>query len=196
MMKKIAIVLSCILFSSTAFLMLAGNNNMNKDIAGNAVPSVAEGRYNAGGVGNTVKVQEAEPVEVEDAYSSPYDKVEMWQITFFSVTTLYEPISAAEAKRIEASGDDEYWVDYDESQKQWYLRGNPLVEAGTATVTDPKWVRQLNLLMQNPEYEDYSEQVRIRGKIAYANWYDGNRGGGVAEDFPPDIEEYLSNMRR
>lgn len=195
-MKKIAIVLSCILFSSTAFLMLAGNNNMNKNIAGNAEPSVSEKSHNTGGMDNTIKVAEAKAVKVEDVGSSPYDKVEMWQITFFSVTTLFEPISAAEAKRIEASGDDEYWVDYDESQKQWYLHGNPLVEAGTATVTDPKWVRQLNLLMQNPEYEDYSEQVKIRGKIAYANWYDGNRGGGVAEDFPPDIEEYLSSMTR
>lgn len=190
MMKRIAIVLSCVLFSATAFLMLAGNNNMNKDIAGNAETSVAGGSYHAGGV------SKVEPVGVQDAYASPYDKVEMWQITFFSVTTIYKPISAAEAKRIEASGDDEYWVDYDESQKQWYLHGNPLVEAGSATVTDPKWVRQLNLLMQNPEYTDYSEQVTIRGKIAYANWYDGNRGGGVAEDFPPDIEKYLSSMIR
>ena len=192
-------VMSYVLACATAFQMVACNNTNATDAGTESDDgySVAQSSDRQAVVEDTEPLEIEEQVEVEEeTYKSPFDKVEMWQITFTSVTTIYKPVSAQEAKRIEAAGDDDYWVDYDENQQQWYLHGHEDVDVGSVTVTDDKWVRKLNRLMQNPEYDDYSEDVTIRGKIAYAKWYDGNRGGGIADDFPTDVVDYLMSLRK
>ena len=141
-----------------------------------------------------VVIEEGEEKNVaqEETHNSPFDNVEKWIITRIDVTTIYLPVDEEEAKRIEAAGDDDLWVDYDEEEKQWYLHGHEMVEDGKATISDVKWVKRLNQFIQDPEYESYKEDVKIRGKVAYAKWYGGNRGGGIDEDFPKDVANYLN----
>lgn len=128
-------------------------------------------------------------------HRSPFNSVKMWKITLTAVTTIFDPVSAEEAKRIEAEGDEDYWVDYNEDERQWYVHGHAEVEVGSVTITDAKWVNRLNQLMQKSKYDEYRQEVTIRGKVAYATWYEGNRGGGIEEDFPKDLAKYINSLR-
>ena len=141
-------------------------------------------------------VEENLEAATEETYSSPFDGVEMWKITLTAVTTIFNPVSAEEAKRIEANGDEDYWVDYDEEERQWYVHEHAEVEVGNVTITDAKWVNRLNQLMQKSKYDEYKQDVTIRGKVAYAKWYEGNRGGGIEDDFPKDLAKYINSLRR
>lgn len=128
------------------------------------------------------------PAEAATA-ADPFDSVNKWVVTVTSVTTLYEPISAAEAKRLERelADNDERWVEYDEVDQCYYLRGHSMVETGKKTITNAKHVSRLNALMGNPDFKEYRDEVTIRNNTAYARWYGGNRGGGIDEEFPSDL---------
>lgn len=118
-----------------------------------------------------------------------FANVRKWVVTVTAVTTIYEPVSPAEARRIEReyTEDDDYWVDYDEEEQCYYLHGHAMVETDKKTITNPKHVNRLNALMANPDYKEYRDEVTIRNNTAYARWYGGNRGGGIDEDFPSDL---------
>lgn len=185
-----------LLLSATAFLMFSCNN-VNKSRAVNNEHIEAENFASPA----RVEVQKAEDRVVEEkevkenTNNSSFDDVEIWKITLTAVTTIFEPVSAEEAKKIEAANEEDYWVDYDEDEKQWFVHGHEMVEVGNVTVTNARWVKRLNQLMQKSEYNMYREDVTIRGKVAYAKWYEGNRGGGIEEDFPKDVAKYINSLR-
>lgn len=130
--------------------------------------------------------------EQESHAASPFDKVDKWVISITAETSIYNPISESEAARINALEEtDEHWADYDEEEGQWYEHGSAMTEISKKTITDPTWVKRLNALMDDPNLSEYREEVTIRGNVAYAKWYGGNRGGGIEEEFPSDIASYL-----
>ena len=191
-MKKLVYFL---LVSLATGLLIVSCDNMKKDSRSNDESSKVDSVSNPSLVEDKdVLIEEGEEKNVaqEETHNSPFDNVEKWIITRIDVTTIYLPVDEEEAKRIEAAGDDDLWVDYDEEEKQWYLHGHEMVEDGKATISDVKWVKRLNQFIQDPEYESYKEDVKIRGKVAYAKWYGGNRGGGIDEDFPKDVANYLN----
>lgn len=191
-MKKLVYFL---LVSLATGLLIVSCDNMKKDSRSNDESSKVDSVSNPSIVEDKdVVIEEGEEKNVaqEETHNSPFDNVEKWIITRIDVTTIYLPVDEEEAKRIEAAGDDDLWVDYDEEEKQWYLHGHEMVEDGKATISDVKWVKRLNQFIQDPEYESYKEDVKIRGKVAYAKWYGGNRGGGIDEDFPKDVANYLN----
>lgn len=191
-MKKLVYFL---LVSLATGLLIVSCDNMKKDSRSNDESSKVDSASNPSIVEDKdVVIEEGEEKNVaqEETHNSPFDNVEKWIITRIDVTTIYLPVDEEEAKRIEAAGDDDLWVDYDEEEKQWYLHGHEMVEDGKATISDVKWVKRLNQFIQDPEYESYKEDVKIRGKVAYAKWYGGNRGGGIDEDFPKDVANYLN----
>lgn len=191
-MKKLVYFL---LVSLATGLLIVSCDNMKKGSRSNDESSKVDSVSNPSIVEDKdVVIEEGEEKNVaqEETHNSPFDNVEKWIITRIDVTTIYLPVDEEEAKRIEAAGDDDLWVDYDEEEKQWYLHGHEMVEDGKATISDVKWVKRLNQFIQDPEYESYKEDVKIRGKVAYAKWYGGNRGGGIDEDFPKDIANYLN----
>ena len=191
-MKKLVYFL---LVSLATGLLIVSCDNMKKGSRSNDESSKVDSVSNPSIVEDKdVVIEEGEEKNVvqEETHNSPFDNVEKWIITRIDVTTIYLPVDEEEAKRIEAAGDDDLWVDYDEEEKQWYLHGHEMVEDGKATISDVKWVKRLNQFIQDPEYESYKEDVKIRGKVAYAKWYGGNRGGGIDEDFPKDVANYLN----
>lgn len=191
-MKKIVYFF---LVSLATGLLIVSCDNMKKDSRSNDESSKVDSVSNPSIVEDKdVVIEEGEEKNVaqEETHNSPFDNVEKWIITRIDVTTIYLPVDEEEAKRIEAAGDDDLWVDYDEEEKQWYLHGHEMVEDGKATISDVKWVKRLNQFIQDPEYESYKEDVKIRGKVAYAKWYGGNRGGGIDDDFPKDVANYLN----
>ena len=191
-MKKLVYFL---LVSLATGLLIVSCDNMKKDSRSNDESSKVDSVSNPSIVEDKdVVIEEGEEKNVaqEETHNSPFDNVEKWIITRIDVTTIYLPVDEEEAKRIEAAGDDDLWVDYDEEEKQWYLHGHEMVEDGKATISDVKWVKRLNQFIQDPEYESYKEDVKIRGKVAYAKWYGGNRGGGIDDDFPKDVANYLN----
>ena len=191
-MKKLVYFL---LVSLATGLLIVSCDNMKKGSRSNDEPSKVDSVSNPSIVEDKdVVIEEGEEKNVaqEETHNSPFDNVEKWIITRIDVTTIYLPVDEEEAKRIEAAGDDDLWVDYDEEEKQWYLHGHEMVEDGKATISDVKWVKRLNQFIQDPEYESYKEDVKIRGKVAYAKWYGGNRGGGIDDDFPKDVANYLN----
>lgn len=191
-MKKLVYFL---LVSLATGLLIVSCDNMKKGSRSNDESSKVDSVSNPSLVEDKdVVIEEGEEKNVaqEETHNSPFDNVEKWIITRIDVTTIYLPVDEEEAKRIEAAGDDDLWVDYDEEEKQWYLHGHEMVEDGKATISDVKWVKRLNQFIQDPEYESYKEDVKIRGKVAYAKWYGGNRGGGIDEDFPKDVANYLN----
>lgn len=191
-MKKLVYFL---LVSLATGLLIVSCDNMKKGSRSNDESSKVDSVSNPSIVEDKdVVIEEGEEKNVaqEETHNSPFDNVEKWIITRIDVTTIYLPVDEEEAKRIEAAGDDDLWVDYDEEEKQWYLHGHEMVEDGKATISDVKWVKRLNQFIQDPEYESYKEDVKIRGKVAYAKWYGGNRGGGIDDDFPKDVANYLN----
>lgn len=191
-MKKLVYFL---LVSLATGLLIVSCDNMKKGSRSNDESSKVDSVSNPSIIEDKdVVIEEGEEKNVsqEETHNSPFDNVEKWIITRIDVTTIYLPVDEEEAKRIEAAGDDDLWVDYDEEEKQWYLHGHEMVEDGKATISDVKWVKRLNQFIQDPEYESYKEDVKIRGKVAYAKWYGGNRGGGIDEDFPKDVANYLN----
>ena len=191
-MKKLVYFL---LVSLATGLLIVSCDNMKKGSRSNDESSKVDSVSNPSIVEDKdVVIEEGEGKNVaqEETHNSPFDNVEKWIITRIDVTTIYLPVDEEEAKRIEAAGDDDLWVDYDEEEKQWYLHGHEMVEDGKATISDVKWVKRLNQFIQDPEYESYKEDVKIRGKVAYAKWYGGNRGGGIDDDFPKDVANYLN----
>ena len=191
-MKKLVYFL---LVSLATGLLIVSCDNMKKGSRSNDESSKVDSVSNPSIVEDKdVVIEEGEEKNVaqEETHNSPFDNIEKWIITRIDVTTIYLPVDEEEAKRIEAAGDDDLWVDYDEEEKQWYLHGHEMVEDGKATISDVKWVKRLNQFIQDPEYESYKEDVKIRGKVAYAKWYGGNRGGGIDEDFPKDVANYLN----
>jgi len=142
----------------------------------------------------------SDSVECNDITKGSYDynKVEKWVITVTAVTSIYDEVSEEEAKRIEAEaadGDSELWVDYVEEEGKWYVHGNPIIEEGVTTITDAKIVKRLNSMMYDTTYTDYKAGVIIEGRVAHAEWYGGNRGGGIYEDFPSDLASYILDNR-
>lgn len=130
------------------------------------------------------------PIESEACnmnMASPFANVTKWVVTITGVSTIYKRITAAEAKRVNAKKDGDLWAEYDRNEKCYILHGYEDVEVSKKTITNPKYVQRLNALMSNPDFSDYRNEVTIRGNVAYARWYGGNRGGGVGEDFPEDI---------
>lgn len=67
------------------------------------------------------------------------------------------------------------------------------VEYKPTIITDKAIVKRLNEMMSDRDkYDDYISEVKISGNTARARWYDGNRGGGICDDFPQDIVEALT----
>lgn len=125
--------------------------------------------------------------------SSAFADVTVWDIELVSFTTFAVPCSEEEAHKIEAAstGDDEIWVNYDETTGEWTKHGSEYVPTRHTTVTRADMVKKLNDLMDDPRYNEYRSEVKVKGNKASARWYDGNRGGGISEDFPDDVVDFI-----
>lgn len=123
---------------------------------------------------------------------SEWDAIQKWEISITAFTSMATPISEAEAKEIEKNPDDEIWVEFDEEEGQWIKHGEAMVVVDTITITEPDKVKRLNDMMIDPAYSEYDRGVTFNGVTAKAKWYGGNRGGGIEEDFPEDVKEWLN----
>lgn len=126
--------------------------------------------------------------------SSSFNKVKIWKITLSGMSTIDRIVSPEEARIIEESDDDDMFVMQIEDDGPWHAVCHDYLEYTTVIVASPKWVKKLNSLMENPKYDSYRKDVKIQGNVAYAKWYEGNRGGGIAEDFPKDLADYISHL--
>lgn len=133
-----------------------------------------------------VAVAEEAPVN-----NSPFAAVTVWEIDLESTTTRVTNCSEAEAREIEANGDDDTWVMYDETEGSWVKHWTGDVVVGHVTITKPNQVERLNQMMEDSQYEEFREDVKIRGNKAIAKWYTGNRGGGMEEAFPKDVLKFI-----
>lgn len=134
----------------------------------------------------------AETPAATDAPVSAYSNVTKWEIAITGVTFISETITKEETDRINNTEYDDYWAEYNEETHEWEAHGHAEVVMGTVSISDPKIVSQLNDMMQKPDYESYAAEVKISGAIASAQWYGGNRGGGIDEDFPSNISAYIN----
>ncbi len=142
---------------------------------------------------NSTKAEEAAPAneaEVLAENESEWEVITKWEVSITAITSLMGVISEEEAKNAE-EGDDDRWVEYDEQEDQYVVHGQEEIVENTVTITNPKHVKMLNQMMEDPKYSDYVSDVKIAGTTAYAKWYGGNRGGGIEEDFPKEVKRFL-----
>lgn len=125
------------------------------------------------------------------ASSKTFAKVTVWDIQLVSFTTLYGYCSEEEAREIEARGDDECWVGYDETTGMWTKHCFESIPTHHTIITNASMVKKLNDMMKDPKYSDYRNNVKVKGNKATARWYDGNRGGGIPDDFPADVYKFI-----
>lgn len=123
--------------------------------------------------------------------SQSFDNVKIWRITLSGISTIDRIVSPEEARIIEKSDDDDMFVMQIEDDGPWHAVCHEYLEYTTVIVANPKLVKELNQLMDNPKYDSYRKDVKIKGNVAYARWYNGNRSGGIAEDFPQDLVDYI-----
>lgn len=146
----------------------------------------------------------AEPTQTAQASTptnaSPYDAVTKWVVDVTSVTTISFDITPEEAANIERGNYGKYAKLFKEFSDdifvndidgEYFIIYHDEVVNDTRTITDPRLVKKLNTMMQNARYSDYASSVHINGTTARARWYGGNRGGGIAEDFPKDVASAL-----
>ena len=127
----------------------------------------------------------------KERHHSSFDKVQTWRITLSGMTTIDRIVSPEEARIIEQSDDEDMFVMQIEDGGPWHAVCHDFTDYTVVIVANPKLVKKLNRLMENPKYDSYRKEVKIKGNVAYARWYNGNRGGGIAEDFPKDLADYL-----
>lgn len=143
---------------------------------------------------NSTKAEEAAPTseaEVLPENESEWEVITKWEVSITAATSLMGVVSKEEAEQIEQNGDGERWVEYDEEEDQYVVHGFDEIVQSSVTVTNPKHVKMLNQMMEDPKYSDYVSDVKISGTTAYAKWYGGNRGGGIEEDFPKEVQKFL-----
>lgn len=133
----------------------------------------------------------AEEMEALNGNESEWDAVTKWEVTITAVCSLSGVVDEATAKEIQADESDDRMVEYDEEEDQWVTNGTAEIPVNNVVVTNPKHVKMLNKMMGDPKYSEYCSSVKISGTTAYAEWYGGNRGGGIADDFPAEVNRFL-----
>lgn len=129
----------------------------------------------------------------ESHENAGFESVAKWVVELEAMSSFSGVCSEEEARKIEAGGseDDSQWVEYDEEEDQWIVHGLGYVPQGTFEITNAKHVKTLNAMMMDEKYSDYRMDVSIKGNTAFAKWYNGNRGGGIEEDFPEDVVNFI-----
>lgn len=169
----------------------------NKDSV--KVDSLEKDTIKADTAATTIKKDASTEVAAKsETPSSPFSKVTKWEIKLVSLTTHLVEITKEEADCIEAGKDskyDKYFEDEEafvnEVDGKYFITYHANVEIGKKTVTKPDIVAKLNKMMADKKYSDYRNNTTVKGNTAIAEWYDGNRGGGIEEDFPADIKNAI-----
>ena len=177
-MKK-SNIFSFVVFVSFA-LCACNGNKVSNDGSNDSI--------NSDSVGNEIVT------EGEVTADSEFGNIKEWEVVLTAISTVSDfTATEEEVKKLQENADEnaDISVEFDEESGEYYVFMQTMSEEGHAIIDDPEYVKQLNDLMEQEDYSEYRKDVTIKGNKAFAKWYGGNRGGGVPDDFPEELVNYL-----